>query len=65
VVDAHSGRIYRSNQPDALETALKELITDKRKLAEMGRAAGVQSWRFDTTVVAQTIAETVDGMKSR
>jgi glycosyltransferase involved in cell wall biosynthesis len=65
VVDAHSGRIYRSNQPDALETALKELITDKRKLAEMGRAAGVQSWRFDTTVVAQTIAETVAGMKSR
>ena len=65
VVDAHSGRIYRSDLPDALETALKELISDRRKLAEMGKAAGAQSWRFDTAVVAQTIAETIVGIKSR
>lgn len=65
VVDAHSGRIYRSDRPDALEIDLKELITDRRKLAEMGKAAGAQSWRFDTPVVAQTIAETVVGNESQ
>ena len=59
VVDAHSGRIYRSDGPGALATALKELIADKAKLAAMGKAAGARSWRFDTAVVAQTIAETV------
>jgi glycosyltransferase involved in cell wall biosynthesis len=47
LVDAACGRIFVSADPLALRRALAELVRDRRKLAEMGRASAKRARSFD------------------
>jgi glycosyltransferase involved in cell wall biosynthesis len=59
VVDVSCGRIFQWDQPSSLITALSELTTDRRKLAEMGRSAEKRAWLFD---VSRTEAELIKSL---
>ena len=56
VVDRSCGRVFPWNDSSAMIGAMKEMMADREKLAEMGRAAGRRAWAFD---IARTEAALV------
>jgi len=48
VVDARCGRVFPWADLEGMMRAAHELVSDRQRLREMGRAAAQRAWRFDT-----------------
>jgi glycosyltransferase involved in cell wall biosynthesis len=60
VVSPSCGRIFASEDPNALIRSLAEITKDHGELASMGRAAGRRAWAFDIGVTESTLIETAE-----
>lgn len=59
LVDADCGRIFSWADSRALDNAISELVRERGRLAQMGRAAATRSWSTDTVRVAELLVQAV------
>ena len=59
LVEATTGRIFASADPRSLGSALAELLSDRARLAEMGRASARRAKSFDIARTEESLVEAV------
>jgi glycosyltransferase involved in cell wall biosynthesis len=64
VVNSSCGRVFDSNNPDALVQALGEVTADREKLKQMGRAAAERAWSFDIAETEARLVEVIERVGS-
>jgi len=55
VVDARCGRVFPWADLEGMMRAAHELVSDRQRLREMGRAAAQRAWRFDTSETERSL----------
>jgi glycosyltransferase involved in cell wall biosynthesis len=65
LVDATCGRIFRWDDVSGLESAMRELLTNHEKLAQMRYAAAKRAWLFDTAVTEAGLVAAIEKVSTR
>jgi glycosyltransferase involved in cell wall biosynthesis len=65
VLDPNCGRVFRSDDPSGLETAIYDMVDDPGKLAEMRNAARSRAWSFDVAVTEAALMAALAGIHAQ